>query len=281
VRALHYGALALVAALALGGCSRQPALQAAAPCVDLTGAPCAVRPEVAQPGPSLSGRDVRTHRRKKVAAAAMRHKRARAHVAERHAPPPPHQPPVSQATPNAAQSAISLEKWSAAAKVETPEARANPTPAPSSNVSGATVQQQVAVATALAERITALSALPAPNAKDQPDAAAHGEGTAAPAQNRLVAVVMVRSGVGAISDLRGRSIAIDERYAASHTKIKAGMAAAGAPEVQLAQGQGTAINRLTNGETTAAIVAVVVPDAAEAFPDIAGYKTFRVPLPAL
>ena len=57
MRALHYSALALVAALALGGCSRQPPPQAAAPCVDLTGAPCVVGPEVAHPGPSLSGRE--------------------------------------------------------------------------------------------------------------------------------------------------------------------------------------------------------------------------------
>jgi hypothetical protein len=31
----------------------------------------------------------------------------------------------------------------------------------------------------------------------------------------------------------------------------------------------------------AAIVAVVVPEAADAFPEIAGYKTFRVPLPTM
>jgi hypothetical protein len=274
VRALHYSALALVAALALGGCSRQPPLQAATPCVDLAGAPCAVGPEVARPGPSLSGREARPHRHK----SAARHRRARHHVKERHEVTA-RQPQVSQATPAAAEPAIPLAKWSAGAPAQRPETPPAPALTPSSSPSGASVQEQVAVATALAERITALSALPAPNGK--PDVAARSEGIAARAPSRLVAVLMVRPGVQAISDLRGRIVAIDERYAAARNKITAGMAAAGAAEVQLMQGQGTAINRLTNGEVAAAIVALVVPEAAEAFPEIAGYKTFRVPLPTM
>jgi hypothetical protein len=31
----------------------------------------------------------------------------------------------------------------------------------------------------------------------------------------------------------------------------------------------------------AAIVALVVPEAADAFPEIAGYRIFRIPLPAM
>jgi len=190
-------------------------------------------------------------------------------------------PPLSEATSIPADPAIPLAKWkaAAAAPAEHPETRAATAPATSSSSSGASVQEQVAVATALAERITALSTLPAPNPK--PDAAPRSEGVAASAPPRLVAVLMVRPGVRAITDLRGRIVAIDERYAAAHNKVTAGMAAAGASDVQLMQGQGTAINRLTNGEVPAAIVAVVVPEAAEAFPEIAGYKTFRVPLPAM
>jgi hypothetical protein len=260
----------MVAALALGGCSRQPPLQPAPPCVDLTGAPCAVGPAVSEPAPTLAGRDAGVHRHK--SARRTRHKRIRHHVEARHdvtprepvpAPPAPWIPPAksSSAAPS--------------------EAGANTAPAAQTKSGGASVQEQVAVATALAERITALSALPAPNARDQADAAAHSDAAATPAQNRLVAVVMVRPGVHTVSELRGRVIAIDERYAAAHNKVTAGMAAAGASEVQLMQGQGTAINRLTNGEVSAAVVALVVPDAAEAFPEIAGYRIFRVPLPTL
>jgi hypothetical protein len=89
---------------------------------------------------------------------------------------------------------------------------------------------------------------------------------------------MVRPGVRAIPELRGRVIAIDERYILVHDKVTAAIAAAGASEVQLMQGQGTAINRLTNGEVAAAVVALVVPEAADAFPEIAGFRIFRVPL---
>ncbi len=120
-----------------------------------------------------------------------------------------------------------------------------------------------------------------PDAKNQPNAAARKEGTAVPAPSHLVAVVMVRPGVRAISDLRGRIVAIDERYAAANTRVTSGMAAAGASDVQLMRGEATAINRLTNGEVPAAIVALVTPEAADAFPEIAGYKTFRVPLPTM
>jgi hypothetical protein len=277
VRALHFSALAMVAALALGGCSRQPPVQAVAPCVDLTGAPCAVRPEIAHPGPSLSGQEAGTHRHRST---AVRHKRRRHHVAE-HPTVTPRPPPSWAAAPAAAEPTIPLAKWSAAtaAPAEQHDTRSPAAPAPSSSHSGASVQEQVAVATALAERITALSTLPAPTAKAE--AAPRTEGVAASTPPRLVAVLMVRPSVRAISDLRGRTVAIDERYAGAHNKVTAAMAAAGASDVQLMQGQGTAINRLTNGEVPAAIVALVVSEAAEAFPEIAGYKTFRVPLPTM
>lgn len=180
----------------------------------------------------------------------------------------------------------------------------------------AAIREQVAVATALAERMTALGA-PAPKPdgndpakpepakqepgkpdqakqdqprQDRPDAqpadkarpateaktAAAGE---EPRPNRLVAVVMVRPGVHSLADLRGKVIAIDERYVPSISKITAAMSAAGAPEVLLLEGQTTAISRLTNGEMTAAIVALVSPEAAEVFPQVSGYKFFRVALP--
>jgi hypothetical protein len=130
------------------------------------------------------------------------------------------------------------------------------------------VQEQVGVAANLAERMTAIGAKPAvPAAKDQTD-------------GRLVAVLMARPTVKAVSDLRGKTIAIDERYAASIGKVATAIEAAGAPGVQLVDGRGTAINRLTNGEVAAAVVALVSPEAADAFPQLAGFKLFQVPLSA-
>jgi hypothetical protein len=43
-------------------------------------------------------------------------------------------------------------------------------------------------------------------------------------------------------------------------------------------GKTAAIDRLRNGEVTAAVLALVSTDAAKAFPEIAGFKIFRVPL---
>jgi hypothetical protein len=224
----------------------------------------------------LAGREAGTHRHKVVAAA--RHKRAH-HHAEAHHKTTVRQPQVADAAPAATEPAakepaIPLAKWSAGAPAKQPEAAA----APASSTGNASIQEQVAVATALAERITALSALPA---HGKVEAAARSESVAAPASLRLVAVLMVRPNVRAVSELRGRIIAIDERYAGASSKVRAAMAAAGASDVQLMQGQGTAINRLTNGEVPAAVVALVAPEAAEAFPEIAGYKIIRVPLAAM
>jgi hypothetical protein len=270
VRALHFSALAATVALALGGCSRQPPPpQAVAPCVDLKGAPCeAGLPMVTAPPPAVQPAPV--HRRKP--SAGKRHKRPH-RVADGRAVAPESRRTMRTASA-APEAPISGGKLSAPAPVVRAETPAS-APATAANAAGgASVQDQVAVATALADRITALSRLPAPNAKEDParsDAAA----------NRLVAVVLVKPGVKAVTELRGRVVAIDDRYGAQHNKLTAGMAAAGASDVQLLPGQATAINRLTNGEVAAAIVAVVVPEAAEAFPDIAGYRIFRVPLPTL
>jgi hypothetical protein len=44
------------------------------------------------------------------------------------------------------------------------------------------------------------------------------------------------------------------------------------------EGQTTAINRLANGEVPGAVLALVSADAAEAFPEIAGFKVFHIPL---
>jgi hypothetical protein len=291
VRALHFSALAAVVALALGGCSRQPPpMQPAPPCIDLKGMPCAVEPGVRYSAPSLAGHHAGTHDRR---SSAVRHKRPRRHVEDRgdrdrrgvtlRRPQPAPAPPPSVET-----SSTPPVKWMPLPAVEQPETRAagNAPASPPASTSNATVQEQVAVATALAERITALSRLPAPNGKDlnkdlnkdQPAIAARSDASVAPAPSRLVAVLMVRPGVRAIAELRGRVVAMDERYVAAHDKVASAMALAGASDVQLMQGQGTAINRLTNGEVAAAIVALVVPEAADAFPEIAGFRIFRIPL---
>jgi TRAP-type uncharacterized transport system substrate-binding protein len=89
---------------------------------------------------------------------------------------------------------------------------------------------------------------------------------------------MARPEIKSVSDLAGKSIAIDIRQSASNGSVRTAIAAAGAVEVQLSEGQTTAINRVANGEVPAAVLALVSPEAAEGFPEIAGFRIFRVPL---
>lgn len=133
------------------------------------------------------------------------------------------------------------------------------------NFKSRTIQEQVAAATGVAERMTAAAPAPA----REPDL--------------LVAVVMSRPEINSVTDLAGKSVAIDERYSASRVDIWTAFVVAGASSVEVSAGKTMAIDRLSNGEVTAAVLALVSEDAAEAFPEIAGFKIFRVPLwpPAL
>jgi len=46
----------------------------------------------------------------------------------------------------------------------------------------------------------------------------------------------------------------------------------------LSSGETKAIDRWVSGDVPAVVLALVSPDAAETFPEIAGFKVFRVPL---
>src|SRR5229473_663381 len=128
------------------------------------------------------------------------------------------------------------------------------------------------------EKVRAATAVPAPEQKAKNT---DTEKTTASSPNdidHLVAVLMARPEIKSVSDLAGKSVAIDIRPSASNGSVRTAIAAAGAAEVQLSEGQTTAINRVANGEVPAAVLALVSPEAAEAFPEIAGFRIFRVPL---
>ena len=151
-----------------------------------------------------------------------------------------------------------------------------------------TVQEQAA--TALAEHATIASAAPEP----QPEAnnaeisggteAAQpsdtGQTASVPTSNtdNLVAVLIARPEIKSVSDLTGRDVALGDQQSASSASIRAAIAAAGAVEVQLNEGHAKTIDRLIAGEVPAAILTLVSPEAAGWFPDIAGYRIFRIPL---
>jgi TRAP-type uncharacterized transport system substrate-binding protein len=94
----------------------------------------------------------------------------------------------------------------------------------------------------------------------------------------LIAVVMARPEIKSVPDLASKRVAIDERYSASRVDVWLAFSVAGAPLVEVSAGQTAAVDRLSNGEVMAAVLALVPADAAEEFPEIAGFKIFRVPI---
>jgi TRAP-type uncharacterized transport system substrate-binding protein len=194
-------------------------------------------------------------------------------------PPPPHVPLPSPAPPKppsvttgvaaavANPSGTDVADAAADTVVTRPEARP--------------VEQLVAAATAAADRMMAAAArskaMDKAAGNDPPDDA-KTVGVRPHDTDLLVAVLMAHPDIGSVSDLSRKTIAIDERYSATSSSIRTAIVAAGAPEVQVSEEQTAAIKRLTNGEVPAAVVALVSPDAAEVFPEIAGFRIFRVPL---
>jgi ABC-type amino acid transport substrate-binding protein len=134
--------------------------------------------------------------------------------------------------------------------------------------------------------VAAASPEPSTNSKETSESlesARHGvlAGLESPSSGNpdfLVAIVMAGPDIKSVSDLKGRTIAIDDRYSVSGSTVRTAIVAAGAPQVQLSEGQVTAMNRLSNGEVPAAVVALVTPDVADKFPAFAGYRMFQVPL---
>lgn len=124
-----------------------------------------------------------------------------------------------------------------------------------------TTQDQVAAASAVAEQMSV------PTLDASLDA--------------LVAVLVAGPDVKSVSDLAGKTIAIDDRYSEqSISRVRTAMVAAGAPEVQLSKGQTTAINRLVGKEVSAAVVGLVSASAADSFPELPRLRIFRIPLAA-
>jgi hypothetical protein len=131
------------------------------------------------------------------------------------------------------------------------------------------IRAQVVAAAAVAEKWT-------PTAIESPDnkAVESNESNT----NILVALLISRPEIKSVSGLTGKDVAIDDRQSASAAHVTAALVAAGATEVQLRDGRALAIDRLLRGEVPAAIVTVVSPEAAAAFPDIAGFHVFKIPL---
>jgi len=179
-------------------------------------------------------------------------------VAAKAAPAVPIPIPSPQANPQTTGNAVTSEALPAS---EAPRASATDPQSATGVRQTRTTQEQVAAASAAAERMSV------PTLDASLDA--------------LVAVLVAGPDVKSVADLAGKTIAIDDRYSESSiSRVRTAMAAAGAPEIQLSKGQTTAINRLVGKEVTAAVVGLVSASAAESFPELPRLRIFRVPLSA-
>ena len=149
-----------------------------------------------------------------------------------------------------------------------------------------TIQEQVVEATGMADRVTAITlereaASKSGNQGMEPGAGGATDKTASGSPinpENLVALVLARPEINKLSDLNNRNIAIEEKQSAASGSVSAALMAAGAAEVQFSKAQTGALDRLISGEVPAAVLTLASPEAAESFPDIAGFRIFRVPL---
>jgi hypothetical protein len=148
--------------------------------------------------------------------------------------------------------------------VETPELARERTP-----------KENIMAALAVAELITSAEETPRSTDNDVT------EGTkAAPANGAngaLVVLLISRSDVKSVSALNGLSIGIDAAQSGVEENIRSSLVAAGAVETQLSVSDANPLDRLVRGEVPAAVLHLVSPAAADAFPEIKGFKVLRIP----
>jgi hypothetical protein len=143
------------------------------------------------------------------------------------------------------------------------------------------VREQMMAAATMAEHLTEVGSRPNVIGGDGPKSLENTDGdrtASTSATDALVALLVSRPEIKSMSDLTGKNVAIDNSRSGSETNVRTALVAAGASAIELSAGDSKAIDRLVSGEVPAAVVALVSPDAAEAFPDIVGFKVFRIPL---
>ena len=93
---------------------------------------------------------------------------------------------------------------------------------------------------------------------------------------RTVALLLAVPEVTSLSELAGKNIAIDEAASASSDEARRKFEAT--VNAKLAEGRARALDRLVNGEVSAAVLTLAYPETAEWSAEIAGFKVFRIPL---
>jgi hypothetical protein len=147
-----------------------------------------------------------------------------------------------------------------------------------------TVQEQVAAALSVAQAMAAASSPEPESTGTSGEARASAADDNKPASeppkdiDLLVALLICRPEIKSVPALNDANIAVDDSQSASASNIRVALVAAGVSNAQLSFGETNAIDRLIAGDVPAALVSLVSQDAAEAFPDVSGFKVLRVPL---
>jgi hypothetical protein len=135
------------------------------------------------------------------------------------------------------------------------------------------LKQQIQAAVAVAEQLT-LAAMESAHASDtSPSHDATSEDKVP-----LVALVLVHSDIGSPAALAGKDIAIDGRHLGTNREVRTALIAAGASDIQIRDRGSHIIDHLVERQVPAAILTLVSQDAADAFPNITGFKLFEIPL---
>jgi len=138
-----------------------------------------------------------------------------------------------------------------------------------------TPQQLVMAALAVAEQMT--SAEPPQVIGDDEIKSTAGIVPSVRDVDRLVALLLARPDVKSVTALKDQNVAINKE-SGHETDIRFALIAAGATGAELSATDANAIDRVISGDVQAAVLKLVSPEAAEAFPDVKGLKVFRVPL---
>jgi hypothetical protein len=145
----------------------------------------------------------------------------------------------------------------------------------SSSPAERTPQELVMAALAVAEQMMG-AAPPRATSDDEVKADAAVPPSARNA-DRLVAVLIARPDVTSAAALKDQNVAIDK--ASEHeADIRFALIAAGATGAELSATDDGALDRVVRGDVPAAVLKLVSPEAAEAFPDVKGLNVLRIPL---
>jgi len=219
-----------------------------------------------------------------AADAASRKRTSDSQAALRVAPEPP---PIS--TPRTEPAPLNVETRNPPAGLTTtpepplvtqPKPESAPVSADSNNTpKERTLRELVVAALAVAEQMTNAEPSMATGGDGANEIKAGDTNPSAPTDtSKLVAVLIAGPDIKSASALKGQNVAIDAAQSAVEQDIRSALAAAGATDAQLSAADASPIDRIISGDVQAAVVKLVSPDAAEAFPDIKGFKVFRVPL---